>query len=156
MGRVVTLQPWEYEHACQVGIARYTRNWVRSDAAHYDRDKMEDDRTAQFAAAACELAVARVMNRYWHAHVWDVRDHEKYRHLADVGRNIEVRRCRTRDAVAVRRSDEGKVVFAARTVDDEFRNIEVVGWIEADSVIPGIDAGQTWTYISFDRLTPID
>lgn len=156
MSRIVTLQPWEYEHASQVGIARFTRNWVRNDASHYDRERMEDDRTAQFAATACELAVAKATNRYWHAHVWDVRDHDRYKQLADVGANIEVRRCRTRDAVAVRRSDAGKVVFAARTLDDEFRRVEVIGWVEADSVIPGIDAGQTWTYVSFDRLTPID
>lgn len=156
MSRIVTLQTWEYEHASNVGIARFTRNWERNDASHYDRGKMEDDRTAQFAAAACELAVAKVTNRYWHGHVWDVRDHERYKRLADVGSNIEVRRCRTRDAVAVRRSDEGKIVFAARTVDDEFRQIEVIGYVPADDVIQGIDAGQTWVYVSFDSLVPIN
>jgi len=150
------LQPWEYEHASQVGIGRYTRNWQRGDAVHYDRSKMEDDRTAQFAAAACELAVAKATNRYWHAHVWDHRDHGKYKNLPDVGDNIEVRRCRTRDAVAVRRSDAGRVVFAARTVDDEFRRVELIGYIEADKVIEGMARDEKWTYVPFTSLKPFD
>lgn len=148
--RRIVLEPWEYEHAWQVGIARFTRNWRRGDAAHYDRGKMEDDRTAQAAAAICELAVAKAVNRYWHAHVWDVRDHDRYRHLPDVGSNIEVRRCRTRDAVAVRRSDAGKIVFAARTIGDEFREVDVLGWIPADDV--EIEAGQTWCYVPLEKL----
>lgn len=154
MSKIVTLEPWEYEHAAAVGMARFVRNWSRQDASHYDRGAMQDDRTAQHAAAACELAVAKATNRYWHAHVWDHRDHHRYRHMPDVGFNIEVRRCRTRDAVAVRRSDGGNIVFACRTPEEEFRQIEVVGYVEANEVIPGIDAGQDWVYIPFDLLVP--
>lgn len=154
--RRVTIEPWEYEHACNVGIQRFTRNWLRNDAAHYDRSKMEDDRTAQVASALCELAVAKVSNRYWHAHVWDRRDHNIYRNLPDVGSNIEVRRCRTRDAVAVRRTDAGKVIFAARVVGDEFREVDVIGYGKADDLIPMLDAGQDWGYIGFEFLTILE
>jgi len=151
----ITLKPWEYQHAAAVGIARFTANWGRPNAAHYDPAKMEPDRSAQVAAAACELAVARATNRYWHAGVWHASEHHLYKHLPDVGSNIEVRRCRTSEAVAVRRSDAGKIVFAARTIDEEYRRIEVVGWIAADDVIPTLAPGQNWLYIDFGRLTPV-
>ena len=83
---VVTLRPWEYEAASHIGIRRFTANWSRSDAKHYDRKRMEDDRTATVASAICELAVARAVNRFWHGHVWHVSEQRKWhRALADVG-----------------------------------------------------------------------
>ena len=61
----IELEPWEYEHASQVGIRRYAENWGKADAKHYDHFRMEDNRTAQVAAAVCELAVAKAINQYW-------------------------------------------------------------------------------------------
>jgi len=29
---IITLEPWEYEHANQVGIRRYTANWTKQNA----------------------------------------------------------------------------------------------------------------------------
>lgn len=149
---LITLYPWEYQRACEVGIARYVANWGKDDAAHYDRDLMEDDRTATVAAAACEVAVARHVNRYWHGHVWHRSEHARYRHLPDVGRNIEVRRVRTGNRVAVRRSDEGKVVWAARAIGPEFRQVEALGWLVADEVLADCPEGQTWMYVDLDAL----
>ena len=48
---LVNLETWEYEHASQVGARRYTANWGKDDAPWYDDRRMEDDRTAQVAAA---------------------------------------------------------------------------------------------------------
>lgn len=135
---VIDLRPWEYQAACDVGIRRYTANWERADAAHYERHRMEDDRTATVAAAICELAVARALNRYWHGHVWPISEHRKWhRTLADVGRSIEVRRVRdsTTQDVAVRRSDLDRslTLVAAYAIPPEFRTVEVWGSLPADA-----------------------
>lgn len=149
---VISLESWEYERGFAVGIARFTANWSNGDAKHYDRSRMEEDRNAQAAAALCEIAVARYTNRYWHGHVWHRSDHWKHRGSADVGKSIEVRRVRTKNAVAVRRSDAGRIVWAAKTVDPEYRQIELLGYIAADDVIAGFESSSDWGYVSLDRL----
>lgn len=133
MSVVVSLETWEYQHATTVGIGRFTARWGSVDAPHYsNKARQEDNRTANMAAAICELAVAKLTNRYWHGHIWDVRDHHKYRHLPDVGDNIEVRRLRTRMEVPIRKHQNnrnGLVVFAARLIDAEMRDVEIFGYI---------------------------
>jgi len=133
----VDLRPWEYEAASDVGIRRFTANWSKRDAPHYRREVMEDDRTAQVAAAICEIAVARATNRYWHGHVWHATEHNKFAHtIADVGKNIEVRRVRDpqKNDVAVRKTDlnKGCILFAAYPIPPEFRSVEIWGYISAD------------------------
>lgn len=130
----IDLESWEYEHACNVGIRRYTANWSKKDAPHYHRENMEDDRTATVAAAVCELAVAKHTNRYWHAHIWHKTEHEKFKHLPDVGRNIEVRRIRTQKAAAVRRHQLGKnlVLYVAEAIGPELRSATLYGWLKYD------------------------
>lgn len=131
---IVVLEPWEYVHACNVGIARFAANWGKGDAPHYKKALMEDDRTAQVASAICELAVAKATNRYWSGHVWHKSEHSKYRDVPDVGTNIEVRRVRTKDSVAVRKHQLGKglVLFAAYAEPPEFREVRIWGWMEYD------------------------
>ena len=134
MKPIVNLLPWEYEWVCHVGARRFAANWFRPDAKHYHRDRMEDDRTAQVAACAAELAVAKHTNRYWSGHVWDYRDHNQYKDIPDVGTNIEVRRIRTRDTAAVRKKQVGKglVLFVAKPVMPEIRSVEIYGWMHYD------------------------
>lgn len=134
----VTLSPWEYEYAYQVGIRRYTANWEKRDAPHYDRARMELDRDAQVAAAICELAVARHINRYWHASVWTPSEHHRYRDQPDVGLNVEVRRVRTDVGPAVRERDAGRIVWGAMT-SGEFRLVDLLGWVHGDA---GWEMGQ--------------
>lgn len=153
MNPKITLTAWEYERGFAVGIGRFTANWGKADAAHYDKSRMEEDRSAQPAAALCEIAVAKYAGEYWHGHVWHATDHAKHRSLADVGPNIEVRRVRTRNAVAVRRTDAGKVLWAARMTDAEYRTVEILGCIDADEAIAGLEDGATWGYVSLDRLS---
>ena len=149
---VISLQSWEYESGFAVGIARFVANWGNADAKHYDRSRMEEDRNASAASALCEIAVARYTNRYWHGHVWHRSEHNKNRDAADVGKSIEVRRVRTKNAVAVRLSDAGKIVWAARTVDPEYREIEMLGYISADEAISSFQPGESWGYVPLDRL----
>lgn len=118
-----------------VGSRRYAENWSKADAPHYDRARMEDDRTAEQAGAVCELAVAKHTNRFWSGHVWHASEHEKYRKVADVGHNIEVRRVRNPNRNgAVRRHQVGKglVLWVCYARGPEFREVEMWGWIPYD------------------------
>jgi len=130
----VDLDPWEYEWASHVGARRYIENWERADAFHYDRSRMQDDRTAQVAACVAELAVAKLTNQYWSGHVWKVDQHDQYKHIPDVGKDIEVKRVRTSTNAAVRRRQNGLglVLFVARVVEPELRSAEILGWISQD------------------------
>jgi len=130
----VSLEPWEYDWAMNVAARRISANWGKRDAKHYDRSRMEDDRTASAAACVCELAVAKATNRYWSGHVWHKTEHNKYREFPDVGTNIEVRRVRTRDTAAVRRHQLGKgvVLFVARPEMPEMSSVTILGWLEYD------------------------
>ena len=130
----IELDPWEYEHALHVGARRFIENWGKADAAHYDKKRMEDNRTALAAASVGELAVAKITNQYWPGHVWHKSDHKVYRHLPDVGHNIEVRRVRTSTSAAVRRRqlEMGLVLWVVQPVPPEFRIVEILGWIDHD------------------------
>ena len=131
---LVELETWEYEWASHVGARRFIENWGKRDAAHYDKKRMEDNRTAQVAACVGELAVAKITNQYWSGHVWHKSDHKTYKHLPDVGHDIEVRRVRTSTNAAVRRRQlgQGLVLWVVRPVAPEFRTVEILGWIDHD------------------------
>lgn len=157
---IVDLEPWEYAHACDVGIRRFTANWGRGDAEYYNRGRMEDDRTAQVAAAICELAVAKHTNRYWPGHVWHASDHDKYEDAPDVGRNIEVRRIRTGTSAAVRKHQLGRglVLWVAKPIPPEFTQVELYGWMHYDEAWekgrPSKYAPQSTRVIDVSMLTP--
>ncbi len=131
---IIILESWEYEWASHVGARRYIENWNRQDAQHYRKSRMEDDRTAQVAACVSELAVAKYTNRYWSGHVWPAQKHMHYRNIADVGENIEVKRLRTKTSAPVRKKQLGKglVLFVAKPMPPEFREVEIYGFIGYD------------------------
>ena len=131
---LVELETWEYEWAPHVGARRYIENWGKRDAPYYDKKRMEDDRTAQVAACVGELAVAKITNQYWSGHVWHQSVHKDYRHIPDVGHDIEVRRVRTSTSAAVRERQLGKglTLFVVKPVAPEFRAVEILGWIDHD------------------------
>lgn len=132
---IVSLEPWEYAHASAVGIGRVVANWGVQNAPHYESNRMQDDRTASVAAAICELAVAKHTNQYWSGSVWPRSEHDKYKNFADVGRNIEVRRVRSGAKVAVRERDLGKglELWAAKAIEPEFREVELLGRLDYDT-----------------------
>lgn len=141
----VDLRSWEWRDAARVGAERSAANFGRSDAAHYNRERMEDDRTAQHAAAAAEIATARATNSYWTAGgAWSPEDHAQFRSLPDVGKNIEVRRVRDPGATtfAVGPNDSDRVIFACYVEPPELRRVRVLGWIRGeDALALGRDAG---------------
>jgi len=158
---IVTLEAWEYEMASLVGARRYTANWGKDNAPWYDAERMEDDRTAQVAACVCELAVAKATNRYWSGHVWPASEHRRRRGTPDVGHNMEVRRVRTSLHAAVRKHQVGKglVLFVAQAIPPEFREVQVLGWIDMDEAWekgkPSSYDSETTRLISPTHLTPV-
>lgn len=152
MGMIVYLQPWEYEYASHIGIRRFTANWGKEDAEHYqDKARQEDNRTAQVAAAIGELAVAKALNQYWHATIWTGAKHKENKLLPDVGKNIEVRRLRTQKAVCIRKGDTGRglIVVAVTPIEKEFQAVEIHGYIWADE---GYEIGEQ---VDYGRVVPI-
>lgn len=152
----ITFETWEYEWAFMVGVRRFTANWCKQDAPHYHRDFMEEDRKATVSGALCELAVAKHLNQYWHGSVWCASDHHKYRTLSDVGRNIEVRRIRTARGVGVRATDAGKIIWACRIDDPEYRTCELLGWIDGDRALELGEKHQQYVMVPLTALNPPD
>jgi hypothetical protein len=157
---LIELESWEYEWVNSVGIRRFTANWNKNDASHYKRERMEDDRTAQVAAAACELAVAKLSNKYWSGTVWPADQHDEQKHRADVGTNFEVRRVRTRDAVAIRKHqlNKGMYIWACKVIMPEIRKVEVLGYLEYDAAwnlaAPSDFDPDSTRYLPLGKLTP--
>lgn len=154
---VVDLRPWEYSLAAQVGGERAAQNFGKADAAHYDRGRMEDDRTASHAAAAAEIATARALDRYWTAcGAWAADRHSEFRDLADVGGNIEVRRIRDGQSrtFAVRPRDRDRVIVACFVVPPEFRSVRVLGWVEgAEALAAGEKVQETYYRVPISVLS---
>jgi len=156
---LITFEPWEYEWASNVGVRRFTANWEKQDAKHYDPSRMESNKTAQFAAALCELAVAKHINQYWSGSFWTADNHDQQKHKADVGRNIEVRRVRTKNAVAVRKKQVGLglILFAAKAIEPEFKEVEILGYLDYDKAWElGEESDFFETkYLALDKLTKL-
>jgi len=152
---LVTLQPWEFDHAVSVASRRHTARWSSPHSSAYKAERLENDLVAEMASCVAELAVAKAANRYWHAHVWHPKDHSKYKGLPDVGTNIEVRRVRdnTHQNVAIRESQLGLglVVFAAHTIMPDMRTVDVWGWVNQDEVW---DKARVWDQDSTMRWLP--
>lgn len=132
---IVTLEPWEYIHAHDVGIRRAVANWSVADKKSYTQGLNQPEIIASPAAAIAECAVAKGLGRYWSGHVWDNRDHSKYKDTPDVEPNIEVRRIRDRHnvlSVWKKDTDKNLVLVYAWPIPPEFRQVEILGWIPAD------------------------
>lgn len=117
-----------------VGLLRHNANLDKDDAPHYDPSRMEDNLTASIAAACCEKAVAKALDLYWSGTAWDSSQHEKYRYLPDVGKNVEVKRIReTGNPLVVRLKEVRRdfVIVSAYAHRPNFRDVDLVGWLDA-------------------------
>jgi len=150
---VVALEAWEYEHAYSVGIRRFTENWGKQDAPHYqDKSVLMPDCQASPMSAICEIAVAKYTNQYWHGHVWDKRLHEQFRNMPDVGDRIEVRMVVKNRGVCARQRDIGKQIWAARIEDEENRTVRILGFVEFDVARLYLN-GHRMGYVPFSVLS---
>jgi hypothetical protein len=132
---IVDFEPWEYVHAHDIGIRRAVANWNVKDKKSYTNGRNQPEIIASPAAALCELAVAKALNKFWGGHVWDNRDHRAYKHMADIEPNIEVRRIRDKkNPIAVWQKDYGKgrILVVCFPIEPEFRQVEILGWLPLD------------------------
>ena len=129
---LVTLQDWEVDWATHVGEQRRLANRNTANAAHYDPNRMQSEEIASRDTCLAELAVAKFLNQYWSGSYWPRSEHEKYRHLPDVGKDIEVRRIRKRtNPLVVRERDvraDHRIVIAYVT---KRLQVEVIGGARA-------------------------
>lgn len=134
---IVALEPFELEHAVSVGHRRHIANVAKQDAYHYDKARMQDNVTANVAASACEMAVAKALNKYWSGSVWDSSQHDRYRREPDIPPDLEVRRVREPgNPLAVRRRDvEAGRVMVSAYADEEtnFAIVTINGWLDAET-----------------------
>lgn len=131
---IIELEPWEHQIAYLVGMRREQANLHKTDAAHYDRGRMENNFRASLAASCCEVAVAKATCCYWTMSAWDSGQHRRHRSMPDVLPNIEVKRIREpHNPLVVRRRDvmSSRVVVSAYAVPDHFHSVDVVGWLPA-------------------------
>lgn len=157
---IVTLEPWEYIHAHDIGIKRYVANWGVPDKPSYRLGNNMPEIIASPAAAISEFAVAKALGKFWGGHVWDNRDHSRYRSIPDVEPNIEVRRVRERNnPVSVWSRDEGqnKILVVAYAIPPEYRQVEILGWLPIDVAWQkGTPVGQNRRTFDTSRLRPIE
>ena len=127
----VVLKPWEREWAQHVGEMRDKANEKKRDAPYYDPKRMEPNLTASVASACAEMAVAKLLNKYWDGSFWTAEEHKQYRDAADVGTNTEVRRIRKRRSPLVVRArdvEHGRIMVQAYPVPEDFVVVEVIGY----------------------------
>jgi hypothetical protein len=132
----IILSEEELDKAKWVSAGRNAQNEGGKDKPYYHRDLMQSDDVAGVASAAAECAVAKAVNRHWHAKVWPRDEHWRHVDEPDVGDNIEVRRIReSGNGLVVRKKDlhKGKVIFVAYPDPlTGFKEVEVIGWLKAD------------------------
>lgn len=135
---IITLESWEYEWASHVGMQRVTQHLGKNDNQNYYlNDNKQPEILANIAACCGEMAAAKALKQYWSGHVWDQRDHSKYKHLPDVEPNIEVRRIRERrigcGTSVVRRNDvdNDRVIVVVYPQPPDYNVVEILGSIRA-------------------------
>lgn len=105
---VVRLFPWEEIRAREVGVGRVNQNKDKGNRISYDETKlMSDNVLASIHAAVAEVGVARCLQGYWHASVWEDH-HDVYKELPDVewgGVEVEVKWRRSAFDIPVDRKD---------------------------------------------------
>lgn len=133
----VDLDPWEVEHAHDVGVRRHFANLAKSDKSYYDKARMQENIIASRAAAVAEIAVAKYLGTYWGGHVWDSSLHDRYKNLSDVGPNIEVRRVRTMTSPLIVRERDlllpDRVVVSVYVDSTAQVSATINGWLPAET-----------------------
>lgn len=134
---VVRLDDEDWALAHLHGARRVAANKAKKDRASYRNGLNEEDRRANTDAVLCEVAVARHLGIDWDWDMasWKAEDHHKFRHRADVGTNIEVRRIRKpHNPPSLRPWQVGKglILFAAFVMPPEGMNVRIIGWRDYD------------------------
>jgi hypothetical protein len=148
-----------------VADKRNEMNQGRGDAPAYalNSERMEDNSVAMYASTRCELAVAKVTNRFWHASWWPAEHHHIHKHEPDVGHNIEVKRIRSPHNPLLVKEDYvslDRVIFLAYAHTDVEHHVDVIGYIKADLAWQigqpvAWDESKLLRAVTHDMLTPV-
>jgi hypothetical protein len=131
---IVTLDPWEYEHARHVASMRESINRNQNNAAHYNPDLMQDNLYAETAACVSELAVAKHLNIYWSGAYWPVSEHHLHADEPDLFPDIEVRHITSAHhnlAIRLRDVQRNRMMVCAYPNPDNHSVVTLVGWVYA-------------------------
>jgi hypothetical protein len=124
-GPIVHLAWYEQEQAELCGRRRHRSAWGKLMNRNGDRHETEEDSIKKhIRGAAGEMAVAKALNRYWHASV------DTFHDGADVGDKIQVRwRSKPHYDLIIRDSDQDDHYFflVVGSIDEGFT---VCGWIK--------------------------
>lgn len=116
---------YEQQQARLCGTLRHNSSWGKGANNYGNRYETEEESIAKHQkGAAAEMAVAKLLNRYWHASV------NTYHSGADVGQRIQVRwRSREHYELIIRDSDQDDHYFFLVTgeMDDGY---DVRGYIK--------------------------
>ena len=128
----VAIEPYEWVQCRSIGRARTEANIGKGDAAEYDREAMMPDPEGNVMTVLCEFAVAKYTGENWTGMgAWSKEDHYKYKHLPDVGDDIEVRMIVRGPGPKIRDHETDGYLFCARLHGDTMytTEVEMVGWI---------------------------
>lgn len=163
---IVRLSDDDWVNSWTAGARRVTENLRKSDSEDYARGLNIPEHLAQPLAVMCEVAVARHLgiDWDWDKAVWKAKDHNRFRHNADVGTNIEVRRVKYENGAVNLKSNQvgrGLFVFTAFAMPPEYLNVKILGFRNYDeawdlakpAVFKGVTS-KTKRYLSQNDLLP--
>lgn len=129
---IVRLDEEDWVNSWTAGAHRVVENLHRQDSRDYQHGLNAPEHIAQPLSVMCEVAVARHLGVEWDWDKawWKSKDHNKNRHLVDVGNDIEVRRiAKPNSGASLRKNQVGKglTLYVAYAMPPEYFNIKIVG-----------------------------
>ena len=138
MSTIVTLTTSEVRICTMLGMERWFEKKGSQDRPGYAIGKaagaLEHELLANVRANVAEYAVAKHFAQPWTVPWYPNEEHKQRKDHPDVGRNIEVRVVRTKNAVPVWDKDINKqaIIVGCKVIDDEhFTEVEIFGWFPA-------------------------
>lgn len=129
--------------------ARRSANFDKRDSNSYEQNalagNLQPETLASRAACACEIGLAQHIGECWNARAWRADMHGTYDRIADVGDRYEVKRVRSKGAATceVKRKEtthdpkspkeQPRILYVCREVGKEFLEVDILGWINADT-----------------------
>jgi hypothetical protein len=123
-----------------LAVERWLMKFGSTDRPNYAEGKkdgrLEPELLANVRTIVAEYAVAKATNKPYNLPWYPNELHPYRKDLPDVGGNMEVRTVRTNDGIPVWRKDAGKAIVGCKVTDTEyFTEVEIYGWVMADTVI---------------------
>lgn len=140
---IVELSKDEVRVCSQLAIERWLGKWDSVDRPNYAQGKtngkLEPELLAIIRANVCEWAVAKMYNIGWNVPWYPNELHPVRQHISDVGWQCEVRSVRTANAVPFWTKDLGKLLIAAKCLDEvKYSQVFVFGHLEPENYMQDV------------------